>query len=242
MAECTVCGRETDVSDACPHCAAPVCPDHGAPDIHDCPGVDGDATTGWYTDPDASRRSDERSDAAGGTAAVSRLSEPRQLAAGVFVVLLLAAVGVGVLAATGPPTDDLNATAVERQVAEGTNAERTERGLAPLDYDEALASVAANHSRDMLDRDYFDHVSPDGVGLGDRYERWGIDCYGGENIYLGPNADRFVDEGALADEIVRSLMDSKGHREAILDPDYERQGIGVVVGPEGAVYATQDFC
>jgi uncharacterized protein YkwD len=242
VAECTVCERETAVSDACPHCAAPVCSHHRPPAAHNCPGVDGDETAGWYTDPDAGRGPDERGDAAGDPSTVSRLSDPRHLAAGVVVVLLLAAAGVGVLAATGPPTADLNETAIERQVAAGANAERTERGRARLTYDAALAAVAANHSRDMLERDYFDHVSPDGVGPGDRYERAGIDCDGGENIYLGPNAERFVDEGALAGEIVRSLMASKGHREAILDPDYERQGVGVVVGPDGAVYVTQDFC
>jgi Uncharacterized protein with SCP/PR1 domains len=37
-------------------------------------------------------------------------------------------------------------------------------------------------------------------------------------------------------------MKSPGHRQNILDPDYEVQGIGVFVDENGTVFLTQEFC
>jgi len=37
-------------------------------------------------------------------------------------------------------------------------------------------------------------------------------------------------------------MDSPGHREALLKERFTRQGVGVVVGPDGGVWVTQTFC
>ena len=37
-------------------------------------------------------------------------------------------------------------------------------------------------------------------------------------------------------------MDSEGHRAAILKARFIRQGVGVVLGPDGGVWVTQDFC
>lgn len=42
--------------------------------------------------------------------------------------------------------------------------------------------------------------------------------------------------------MVDSWMNSPGHRANILNPDYDRAGIGVAVDAEEAVYATQNFC
>jgi uncharacterized protein YkwD len=257
VADCTVCGRETTVTAACPHCAGPVCEEHRQPPAHDCPGVDGDATAGWYTDPEAGGTGDSTGGAARGpdggadrdgdadrddAVHVRPVSDPRRVATGVLLVVLLAVVGVGALAAAGPPAADVDERTVEREAAAAVNDERTQRGLDPLRTDEALASVARAHSEDMLERDYFDHVSPDGATVGDRYERAGLDCYGGENIYTGSNADLFVSERAIADGVVSSLMASPGHRDDILEESYEAQGIGVAIGPEGRIYVTQDFC
>jgi uncharacterized protein YkwD len=37
-------------------------------------------------------------------------------------------------------------------------------------------------------------------------------------------------------------MNSPGHRENILRPDYRRTGIGVAIAPDDKVYVTQLFC
>lgn len=72
-------------------------------------------------------------------------------------------------------------------------------------------------------------------GLAARYAKAGLPCPGGENIYYSPN-------GALADHVVRSWLNSDGHRETMLRERFDRQGIGVVFGEDGAVWVTQTFC
>jgi len=93
----------------------------------------------------------------------------------------------------------------------------------------------------MAREGYFTHRSPDGSGLAVRYRRAGIDCPGGENIYRAPIDGLRVDERALGHRIVREWMASPDHRETLLTPRFDRQGIGVRVA-DGQVYATQDFC
>lgn len=235
MADCTVCGAETSVSGACAHCAQPVCADHRAPDVHDCPGVDGDETRGWYTNPDAGR--------ATGETGTPELSNPRQLAVGILLVVLVAVAGMAAFAAAGGvPTATLDADRTERLVAQEVNGARTERGLAPLDANEALASVAANHSAHMARFDYVNHTQPDGTTISDRYAAAGIECRGGENIYFTPNGALRVSQQAFADTVVRAWLSSPGHRRALLNDAYTKQGIGIVVSEDGGVYVTQNFC
>jgi len=244
MAECVVCARETSVTAACPHCGRPVCERHRATDAHDCPGLDAERTTGWVIDLDGPQPKPAADD---GDPGLRDLLTPSRsgayMAAGSALVVLVAVLLV-VVVAPGPGAaagDDLNETRVERLIAEEVNDRRVERGLEPLAYDESLAAVAAGHSRDMHERDYFAHEAPDGARVDDRYARMGIDCNGGENIYLTRAGGLAASERTLADHVVREWMNSEGHREAILRDRYTGQGIGIVVA-DGAVYATQNFC
>ena len=41
---------------------------------------------------------------------------------------------------------------------------------------------------------------------------------------------------------VEGWMNSQGHRENILDPSYDRAGIGVAIAEDDRVYITQNFC
>lgn len=236
MADCTVCGRPTPVSDACPHCARPACDEHREPAAHDCRGVDADATRGWFTDPDAGR-------ASAGSGGVPELSNPRRLAAGVLAVALVAAAAMAAFVAVGGvPTAGIDAERTEQLVAAGANDARTERGLPALAYDADLAAVAETHSERMAAGGFVNHTWPDGTTVADRYAAAGIDCRGGENVYFTPNGALRVSEAALAETVVRAWLGSPGHREALLNEDYSRQGIGVVVSDDGGVYVTQDFC
>ena len=266
MPECVVCGVESSVTAACPHCAAPVCADHRAPADHDCPGVDADHTGGWVLDLDAPGGSDRGEAAPGradrgattrGTASPRAVPRPSRSSAWLLVGTLAVVVAVLAVVAAGPTTEapggavvasaggdggDLNATRVERLVAERANAERRERGLDPLAYDPALARVGAAHSADMRERGFVGHENPDGEGPAERYAAYGLDCPGGENVYHSPTGGLARSPGALADHVVAAWMDSEGHREAVLRPRFARQGVGVAVGPDGGVWVTQEFC
>ena len=112
----------------------------------------------------------------------------------------------------------------ERQMFNLVNQERVKFGVALLVWDESRVQVGRKHSRDMFERGYFSHYSPEGKDVGDRLEEAGISyTYAGENLALAPNVQR-----AHA-----GLMNSEGHRRNILDPAFKKLGIGAI---DGGVY------
>ena len=136
---------------------------------------------------------------------------------------------------------------ITTKVHELINEERTSRGLNPLSWNGKLAQAALNHSTDMAKRDYFAHDSPDGQDFQWRYSQVGFSCSvrlgnviygGGENImYL----DGYYGVDTIATETVDGWMNSPGHRENILTPYFQSEGIGVVES-YNEVYVTQNFC
>ena len=61
---------------------------------------------------------------------------------------------------------------LELKVHNGINAQRQSHGLSPLVYDDKIATIAREHSQDMITRNYFAHDTPDGVSPSQR----GIDA------------------------------------------------------------------
>ena len=126
------------------------------------------------------------------------------------------------------------------------NVERQTRGLRALRDNSRIDKAALSHSRDMVARGYFDHVTPNG---GDPVSRllhvhylsytsagWSV----GEDLAWGSGID------ATPRQIVSSWMASPPHRANILHASFRDAGIGVALGaPEstplpGATY-TLDF-
>lgn len=118
-----------------------------------------------------------------------------------------------------------------------TNARRTEGGLPPLQENALLAGAAAAKARDMLEQQYFDHISPSGAGPADLVRRTGYDFLAvGENLALGD----FDDDT----DLVQAWMDSPGHRANILSKKYAEIGAAVLKGVfEGREvwFAVQEF-
>ncbi|MFJ6699204.1 CAP domain-containing protein [Streptomyces sp. NPDC091272] len=111
------------------------------------------------------------------------------------------------------------------------NQERARAGCSPVRPDTGLATLAANFSRDMASRDFFDHTDPDGASPWDRAAKAGIKDLGGENIARGQ---------ADAQAVMDAWMKSEGHRANILNCDYTTLGVGVHMG-DGGPWWTQDF-
>jgi uncharacterized protein YkwD len=130
---------------------------------------------------------------------------------------------------------------VERAIHEVTNRSRTGRNCSTLSYSDHLSAIALQHSRDMATQGYFAHRSPDGNGPDDRYRDYDhSDQSYGENIacqHPGP----MMSSAELAERIVGNWMESVGHRENILEDQFEAEGIGVYITTDGTVYATQNF-
>ncbi len=129
-------------------------------------------------------------------------------------------------------------TAEELKFVDLVNKERAGRGLSKLTIDPMLVRVGRAHSREMGDKKYFSHTSPTS-GLKsplDRYlamaprPSWALI---GENLFYCSIVD--VDRGHNA------LMNSEGHRANILEPRYERIGVGEYRAASGQYYVTQMF-
>lgn len=109
-----------------------------------------------------------------------------------------------------------------RGVIERTNIERAQNGgLSALTENELLNRDAQMKVDDMFAKQYFEHVSPIGVGPADLAKAVGYAyVIVGENLALG---DFGSDQG-----VVTAWMNSPGHRANILNVHY--QEIGAAVG------------
>ncbi len=120
----------------------------------------------------------------------------------------------------------------EQELLRLLNKERTDRGLAALELDPRVLPVARQHSEEMFRLKYFGHQSPALGSPFDRLQAAKISyTRAGENL-------AYAQSVAIAH---RGLMESPGHRENILRPEFTRVAIGVVsAGSYGRMF-TQLF-
>jgi uncharacterized protein YkwD len=126
---------------------------------------------------------------------------------------------------------------IEKRAFEQTNVVRVQNGLPPLAWDGDVCRMARIHSESMSRRQYFSHVTPEGLRLRDRAREVGILRYVvlGENIAYNQG---YEDPGAFA---VERWMASEKHRANILSTEFRAMAIGAFVAPDGSVYLTQTF-
>ena len=130
-------------------------------------------------------------------------------------------------------------TAIEQRFVDLTNAERWNKKLSVLSVNPTLVQVAREHSKEMWEKNYFDHVSPT-PGLKTPMNRY-ISSLGhtptwaclGENLFYCSKVD--------SDRGHHCLMESKSHRENILDHRFEQVGVGVFISPDGQFWVTELF-
>ncbi|UQW96209.1 CAP domain-containing protein [Rummeliibacillus sp. G93] len=123
--------------------------------------------------------------------------------------------------APSKPSTDSNATSAsqfEKQVITLTNAERAKEGLPALQADTKLMGSAKAKSKDMADKNYFDHTSPTYGSPFDQMKSLGITYKSaGENIAKGQKTP---------EEVVKAWMNSEGHRANIMNKNYTHIGVG----------------
>jgi uncharacterized protein YkwD len=132
-----------------------------------------------------------------------------------------------------PAEQSAAASAPSAQVSDAifclTNQIRAAYGLAPFRRDARLDTAARLHSEDMADRDYFAHVTPEGLSPSDRAAAQGYSAGVGENIAAGY---------ATARAVIVGWMNSTGHCRNILG---SARDIGVGTAPSPRPNYTQDF-
>ncbi len=129
---------------------------------------------------------------------------------------------------------------IERRIFDQVNEERVREGLNPLLSEPILAEIARNHTMDMLEREFFDHVDPDGRGPAERVGRLHRTLVGevSENVWTAIRSEDF-DTDPLAALIMEGLMNSPGHRRNILTPGLTHLGLGVYSSNGLAVMTTE---
>lgn len=113
------------------------------------------------------------------------------------------------------------------------NAERAKAGLKALKMSEELRSIANLKARDMGEKGYFDHNSPTYKSPFKMLQDFGVHYRAaGENIAAGQKTP---------EEVMRSWMNSSGHRANIMNANFDTLGVGIYNGGKYGIYWTQLF-
>jgi uncharacterized protein YkwD len=124
-------------------------------------------------------------------------------------------------------------TVEEKTILDETNRERAREKLPPLKIHPLLMKAARDHTKNMARQEKMEHEL-DGKGPSDRTKEVGFKSgWIGENVAAG--------SGFFPKDAVATWMQSKPHRENMLNKTYEYIGIGAARGASGEYYYTQVF-
>lgn len=103
-----------------------------------------------------------------------------------------------------------------------TNETRKQQGLPSLKENLILKKAAFLKAKDMLEKEYFAHKSPEGFWTWDLIKELGYSFkIAGENLAIG-----FLD----SKEVINAWLASPLHKRNILNPNFEEIGVAVVRG------------
>lgn len=106
-----------------------------------------------------------------------------------------------------------------KQIFDITNVMRIRHGLEPVEWDDKVSEVALAHSIDMFESNDFSHTSRKFGELADRLEVGEVFYQiAGENI-----AANYADAPA----VMEGWLNSKGHRDTLLNGQFSHLGVGV---------------
>lgn len=150
-----------------------------------------------------------------------------------FVVILLATVALMLIFslpanAVGPADLDTNAVDTNMVVAQ-CNAARNANGVLPLSESETLSKAAAQRAKEAATQR--SHIRPNGTPY-----------YTAVTVALNPYVGENLAGGSYTSEtVVTAWMNSAGHRENILDPEFHYIGVGYYVSETGTIYWCELF-
>ena len=115
-----------------------------------------------------------------------------------------------------PKQDPLKLLTVEQNIIHYTNFERKRHGLPPLEVDVELVKSARKHCAWMTRNRSLQHAR----------------SVVAENIAMGQRTSK---------DVVRSWMNSSGHRANILNRRHRRIGVAAYCTPKGTIFWCQQF-
>lgn len=128
--------------------------------------------------------------------------------------------------------DVLKLTAEEQAVIDATNAERKKAELEPLKMNPQLMEAARKHALNMAKQDKLDHVLD---------EKTPADRVEAANYKYRATGENIAWNQRNAKQVVAGWMDSKPHRENMLNAEYTEIGVAVARNAKGEPYWVQVF-
>ncbi len=126
-----------------------------------------------------------------------------------------------------PSTPD-DIRTLETEVIRLVNAERKKAGRSALAENSEVSRVARIKSKDFIDNNYFSHNSPTYGSPFDMLKSFGIKyTAAAENIANGQRS---------AAEVMKTWMNSPGHKANILSSTYNQIGVGVARDNKGNLF------
>jgi hypothetical protein len=125
---------------------------------------------------------------------------------------------------------EISPTSYELDLLDKINENRSANGAGPLKLNATLVWVARAHSQDMIDYDFFDHVSSeDGQFNGATFQERVLNYAEYENSYVGECIA--YESGGIDPESVMSMWKaSPPHWDIIIDPNFKELGVGLLEG------------
>jgi len=105
------------------------------------------------------------------------------------------------------------------------NEFRREEDIDEMQWSEHSYNLAVFRAKDLLGRDYFEHVTPEGLTVDDYMEEFGLDGYAGENIGGMAHYPNEEVSGSVR-EVIRQWMVSVGHKQNLLNKRYNLGAVG----------------
>lgn len=144
--------------------------------------------------------------------------KPLAYVSGFIVLTKILAIAAFVLT----PTTAHLSTITDARMVQLTNEARQKNGLPPLTVNEKLTQAALLKGQDMLQHQYFAHISPSGVTPWFWMQKTQYQYeVAGENLAID-----FTD----ADKVVQAWLNSPSHRANLLNPAYKETGLAVISG------------
>ena len=126
----------------------------------------------------------------------------------------------------------------EAELLKLINQEQARQGLGELSTQAQLVASVRAHSREMACLGYFSYSGANGSGVDDRIMEQGFPhCTVGGNIFAGKGPFNSPEKA------FSTWMNSSGHKQVMLHPEFTKVGIGYIYNPESYYggYFTADF-
>jgi uncharacterized protein YkwD len=149
------------------------------------------------------------------------------------IAFSLGCIALPITAADSKDPKKVELSEVEQAILDATNKEREKEDLPALKPNKVLCEVARAHSANMAKQGEMKHEL-DGKNPADRVKAAGY-------IYAHMAENIAVSDGEKPEGILKAWMDSKEHKENILNKKYTEIGIGLAKNDKGDTYYTQVF-